>query len=216
MSNESTDKELEDLTEEPVIEESTTEGPEEVEEIEAEVVNDIEADIDAFSSEDPVEVTLEDEVEKWRDAAARSQADLDNYRKRMAREKTEAIQYANGSLLSSLLPVVDNFDMGLMAAKNEDEDSMIYRGMAMVNDQLQNFLTENKVEVLEVAEGTDFDPNLHEALKQEASDTVAEGKVLYTMRKGYKLRDRLLRPANVVVSSGGESADDADTEEAAE
>ncbi|MEO0415763.1 MAG: nucleotide exchange factor GrpE, partial [Verrucomicrobiota bacterium] len=138
----------------------------------------------------------------WRDLAARNQADLENYRKRMSREKTEAIQYANGSLLRSLLPVIDNFDMGLTAAKNEDENSMIYRGMAMVYDQIQNFLTENKVDLIDVAPDSDFDPNLHEAIKQEPSDSVPEGKVIFTLRKGYQLRDRLLRPANVVVSQG--------------
>lgn len=153
--------------------------------------------------------TPEKQVEKWKEIAARSQADLENYRKRMARERTEAIQYGNASLLTSLLPVIDNFDMGLKAAENEGTESMIYQGMSMVRKQLVEFLTENKVEEIEVSQGTVFDPNLHEALKQENSEEVEEGKVLYTMRKGYRLRDRLLRPANVVVSSGSAGSEEA-------
>ncbi len=153
---------------------------------------------------DPVEEALstEDEINKWKEIAARSQADLDNYRKRMARDRMEAIQYGNGNLLSTLLPVIDNFEMGLQAAENEDPNSMIYQGMAMVKKQLDDFLDENHVETIEITEGADFDPNLHEAIKQEPSDTVEEGKIIYAMRRGYKLKDRLLRPANVVVSQG--------------
>jgi molecular chaperone GrpE len=143
-----------------------------------------------------------DELEKYKDLVARSQADLENYRKRMARERLEAIQYANLSLLSSLLPVIDNFEMGLKAAKNEGENSIIYQGMTMVQRQMHDFLSENKVELISVEEGAPFDPNFHEAIKQEASDFVAEGKVIYSLRNGYRLKERLLRPANVVISSG--------------
>ena len=147
------------------------------------------------------------ELEKWRDIAARSQADLENYRKRMAREKSEALQYANRGLLESLLPIIDNFEMGLQAAKNteEGENSVIYQGMVMVFKQIEDFLSNEGVETV-TAEGQDFDPNIHEAIKQEPSDTVPEGGILYTMRRGYRLKDRLLRAANVVVSSGPEEA----------
>lgn len=159
------------------------------------------------SAEDDSEQSEQSEIEKYKDIAARSQADLENYRKRMARDRTEAIQYANFSLLSTLLPVIDNFEMGLKAAKNEDENSIIYQGMVMVQKQLCDFLAENKVEQIEVSEGGNFDPNIHEAIKQEASDTVEEGKIIYSMRNGYRLKDRLLRPANVVVSKGPETED---------
>ena len=74
--------------------------------------------VEETAEEETVELSPEAELEKWRDIAARSQADLENYRKRMAREKSEAIQYANASLLSSLIPVIDNFEMGLKAAQN--------------------------------------------------------------------------------------------------
>lgn len=146
--------------------------------------------------------TPAEEIERWKDLAARSQAEFDNYRKRMARERTEAIIYANRSLLEQLLPVIDNFEMGLRAAKeSEGESSMILQGMSMVHKQLDDFLAEQGVEVIP-SEGLPFDPNLHEALKQECSDEVAPGHVIYTMRRGYRLKDRILRAANVVVSSG--------------
>lgn len=146
------------------------------------------------------------EANKWRNLALRSQADLENYRKRMAREKSDAIQYANASLLSSLLPVLDNFDMGLQAARQDGEDNIIYQGFVMVRKQIEDFLSENGVTAVE-ASGS-FDPNLHEAVKQEHDDEVPEGEIVAELRKGYRLSDRLLRAANVVVSKGPEGSDD--------
>ncbi len=140
------------------------------------------------------------EADKWRELALRSQADLENYRKRMAREKSEAIQYANASLLSSLLPVLDNFEMGLMAAKQEGEGNIIYQGFLMVRKQIEDFLAENGVRAVEAAGS--FDPNVHEAVQQEHHDTVPEGDIVAELRRGYRLNERLLRAANVIVSKG--------------
>ncbi len=193
----------------------------EAESVESEVVENADFSGDSGSAEDAataggdqateageqpvtekVDLTPAAEVEKWRDVAARSQADLDNFRKRMAREKTEAIQYANRSLLDGLLPIIDNFDMGLRAAKDaEGDQSMIYQGMAMVFRQIEDFLTDNGVSFVE-SDGQVFDPNVHEAIKQESSDTVPEGNIIYAARRGYRLKDRILRAANVIVSSG--------------
>ncbi|NNE92040.1 MAG: nucleotide exchange factor GrpE [Verrucomicrobiales bacterium] len=160
-----------------------------------------EADIQVEMDGDPV-AKLEAEVERWKDTAARARADLENFRKRMAREKSDSIQYANSSLLQSLIPVIDNFEMGMKAAKEaEGEDSVIFQGMSMVQKQLSDFLEENHVQPIK-AVGESFDPNLHEAVKQESSEIVPEGEVIYELRRGYKLRDRLLRAANVVVSTG--------------
>ncbi len=142
-----------------------------------------------------------DEIEKWKDVAARAQADLDNYRKRMAREKLEAIQYANRSLLEQLLPVIDNFEMGLKAAEAAEGGELILQGMAMVRKQLDDFLAEQGVEIIP-SDGVAFDPNLHEALRQDPHESVPEGQILFTLRRGYRLKDRILRAANVVVSAG--------------
>ncbi len=157
-------------------------------------------------AEIPVEVATDPlaeaqgEAAKWRDLAARNQAELDNYRKRMAREKSDAVRFANAGLLGELLPILDNFQMGLDAAKAEGEDSVIARGMEMVGKQLNDFLGAQGVE--EVPASGAFDPNQHEAVGQEASDTVPEGEVLRVLRRGFRLHDRLLRAANVIVSSG--------------
>lgn len=151
--------------------------------------------------------TPQTEVEKWKEMAARSQAELENFRKRMAREKSEAILYANRSLLEQLLPIIDNFEMGLKAASDsEGQSSMILQGMGMVRKQLEEFLSAQGVEVID-SDGVPFDPNVHEAIKQESSEEVDEGVVLYTVRRGYRLKERVIRAANVVVSSGpgGES-----------
>jgi len=151
------------------------------------------------------EATPAEEVDKWKDVAARAQADLENFRKRMAREKSDAISYANQSLLEQLFPIIDNFDMGLKAARDTDgEGSVIFQGMSMVYKQIQDFLGDQGVQTID-PDGAAFDPNQHEAIKQEPSAEVPEGNVIYTPRRGYKLRDRLLRAANVVVSSGPDS-----------
>ncbi len=146
----------------------------------------------------------ENELDKWRNLAHRNQAELENFRKRMARDKMDAIQYSNLGLLEELLPIIDNFEMGLMAAKDESEESMIFQGMNMVFKQMQNFLTEHGVETIE-ADNQTFDPNLHEALEQRHDDNVPEGDVIQQTRRGYKCKDRLLRASNVVVSKGPEA-----------
>ena len=92
--------------------------------------------------------------------------------------------------------------MGLKAAQEgEGESSMIFQGMSMVFKQIGDFLTDQGVEIIP-SDGVAFDPNVHEAIKQEPSEEVAEGQILYTMRRGYRLKARVLRAANVVVSSG--------------
>jgi molecular chaperone GrpE len=141
------------------------------------------------------------EIEKFRDLAMRARADLDNYRKRVAREKEESIRYANLSLLERLLPVVDNFELGLQAARTAPDAAAVVSGLDMVRKQLAEFLKDQGVEAID-AEGALFDPNVHEAMGSEASADIAEGSVIRQVRKGYKLKDRLLRPASVFVSTG--------------
>ncbi len=135
-----------------------------------------------------------------RDLALRSQADFENYKKRCAREKEDAVKYANSSLLERLVAIVDNFELGLEAARDESERSPIYSGMTLVLKQLRDFLAENGLQAIE-AEGKKFDPNLHEAIAHEPS-RFSEGTVVRQTRRGYRFKDRLLRPSSVVVSSG--------------
>jgi molecular chaperone GrpE len=151
--------------------------------------------------EDPT-AGLQADLDRFRDLALRSQADFDNFKKRAAREKEDAVKYANSSLLERLIAIVDNFELGLSAAKGEGgASSPIYSGMSLVLKQLNDFLAANGLQPIE-AEGEQFDPNLHEAIAHEPSDEVPEGHVVRQMRRGYKLKDRLLRPSTVVVSSG--------------
>jgi molecular chaperone GrpE len=141
------------------------------------------------------------ELEKFRDLAFRSSADLDNYRKRMSKEREEAIKFANSSFLERLIPVLDNFEFGLQAARSASSPDSILEGMTMVQKQFQDFLSSAGIEVID-ATGQHFDPQLHEAISQEENEHVPEGIVVRQLRRGYKLRDRLIRPANVVVSKG--------------
>lgn len=144
-------------------------------------------------------LTPEAEIAKWKEAAIRTAADLENYRKRMARERAEDLRFAKSGLLEELLPVVDNFAMGLQMAE-QDQDSMIYKGMAMVKGQLDDFLVSQGVKEV-AAEGV-FDPNFHEAVAEEEKEGAEEGEILFVKRKGYLLHDRLLRAAAVVVAKG--------------
>ncbi len=140
-------------------------------------------------------------IDQQKDQTLRDRADLENTRKRLQREKEEAVRYANTRLLETLLPILDNFELGMMEARRGGEGSAVLIGMSMVQKQLESFLTENGLQPIE-ATGQKFDPNLHEALGEEPSTEVPEGQVIRVQRKGYKLRDRLLRPASVFVSKG--------------
>ena len=145
--------------------------------------------------------SMQADLDRFRDLAMRSQADFENYKKRCAREKEEAIKYANKSLLEKLISIVDHFELGLEAARGESEKSPIYSGMSLVLKQLKDFLAENGLQPIE-AVGQKFDPNLHEAIGHESSAEVPEETVIRQTRRGYRLKDRLLRPSAVVVSSG--------------
>jgi molecular chaperone GrpE len=158
------------------------------------------ADAAQSEAEDPM-AGLQADLDRFRDLALRSQADFENYKKRSAREKEEAIKYANSSLLERLVGIVDNFELGLAAAKDQGAGSPIYSGMVLVQKQLSDLLAESGLQPIE-AEGKTFDPNVHEAIAHEPSDQFPEGLVVRQTRRGYRLKDRLLRPAKVVVSSG--------------
>ena len=150
--------------------------------------------------------TLKGEAEKARhyyDQWARTTADFDNYKKRATRERQDAIRFANEALIEKLIPVLDNFDSALSAASTSGASTAslqsLQTGISMIYQQLKSMLTEAGLEEID-ASNKPFDPNWHEALSQQPSADVPEGNVLQQLRKGYKLRDRLLRPAGVVVA----------------
>lgn len=148
------------------------------------------------------------EVQKWRQAYLRSQADLENFRKRAARERDELRRYAVGELIEELLPPLDNMQLGLTAARDHHpEAKQLIDGLEMVLGQLRNVLNDRGVQPVEPV-GDPFDPNLHEAVAHEHHDEVPEHHVVAVQRTGYQLGDRLLRPASVVVSKGPTPADE--------
>ncbi|MBR5889048.1 MAG: nucleotide exchange factor GrpE [Akkermansia sp.] len=146
-----------------------------------------------------------DELSKWREMALRTAAEYDNYRKRCVKDREEFTKYANRSLLEELLPVIDNFEMGMQMAAQQGTDSMIYIGMSMVQKQLADFLAAQGVEAIDAAPGQEFDHNVHEAIMSEPSDQ-PEGTIIRILRRGYNLRGRLLRPVNVVTAAAKEEA----------
>ena len=191
-------------------EENVSDKVEDVSEDVPENVSENEADTEPVVELDPWE-QLEQDVAKWKDQAIRTAAELDNYRKRMSREKLDAVRYGNQRLLEELLPVLDNFDMGMQAAAQE-QGSMLYMGMDMVHKQIGEFLSTQGVSEISAEAGGEFDPNLHEALSQEASEELEADKIVRVIRKGYKMGERLLRPANVIVSLGEESETETESE----
>jgi molecular chaperone GrpE len=138
--------------------------------------------------------------ENW-DRLLRTTADFDNYKKRAARERQDAVKFANESLLQKLVPVLDTFDMALAATQNHQKDALesLQTGINMVYQQLKSALADAGLEEVD-ATGKAFDPNLHEAVSQKETAEAPEGHVLQQLRKGYKLRERLLRPATVIVA----------------
>lgn len=131
----------------------------------------------------------------------RTTADFDNFKKRVAREKQDAIKYANENLLQKLVTVLDNFDMALTAAQNGSTEAAqsLQTGINMIYQQLKTVLQEAGLEEVDAA-GKPFDPNLHEAVAQKETTEAPEGQVVQQLRRGYRLKERLLRPASVVVA----------------
>jgi len=138
-----------------------------------------------------------------KDRLLRAQAEWDNSRKRIQREKEDAVRYAGEALLEKILPVLDNFEMGMQAAQTATDAKSISQGLEMVLKQFQQVLKDAGVETID-AVGQPFDPHRHEALGQHESDKYPEGHIVTQLRKGYKLKDRLLRAASVFVAKPSE------------
>lgn len=133
-----------------------------------------------------------------REEALRERAELDNQRKRLARDVDQARRFANEKLLSQLLPVLDSLDAGLLAASSET--GPLKDGLELTLRQLLKVGTDNGMVQVD-PQGQAFDPEWHQAISQVASPGVAPGTVVQVFQKGYALNDRLLRPALVVVAA---------------
>ena len=145
--------------------------------------------------------SLEAKCKELQDQYLRKAADFDNYRKRMIREKQEAIDYANTNLISDLLQILDDFDRAIEAGKKAGEDSAaaFMQGVVMIRNGLSSLL-ESKygLQYYEV-QGKPFNPDIHEAVATNPSAEVTEPTVGAELQKGYKLKERILRPAKVMV-----------------
>lgn len=143
------------------------------------------------------------EVEKLRaerdaliDRLARMQADFDNARKRAAKEQADYRDYALADAIKTIIPVLDSFHRAL---KSSPEKSEFHAGVELINKQLQDALSRIGVQPVS-AEGQQFDPRFHEAIEMVDSDDAKDNEVIEELQSGYKLKDRLLRPAMVRVA----------------
>jgi len=137
------------------------------------------------------------EIASLKDQLLRARADFENSRKRLIREKEESLRYANQAILADLLPLLDHLELGLQAASTATDVPSVVSGVKLIQSQFERFLTEHGVTPVE-ALGKPFDPNWHEAIGQEPAPGKPEGTVLHLRRRGFKLGERLLRPASVI------------------
>ena len=152
-------------------------------------------------STESAEEVLKAELAAANDRNLRLMAEFDNFRRRSAKEQLELIETANGKLLEKLSEVQDNFERAF-ASENKAQDLEAFeKGMQMIYNQFAKILTDAGLEQIDPT-GAEFDPNMHEALMQQPSETVPEGHVVTVFQKGYKLKNKILKTAKVIVSSG--------------
>lgn len=162
------------------------------------------------SNPEEYELTVE-QIEEWKNQASKAQenwdrlvrvsADFDNYKKRALKERQDAVRFANESLVQKLAPILDSLERALAAVDQTQSSAAdaLKEGVALTYNQLRNVLSDAGLEEIDAA-GQPFDPHWHEAVSQQPSAEVPEGTVLHQIRKGFKLHDRLIRPASVVVA----------------
>lgn len=144
--------------------------------------------------------TLKRDRDDLFDRLLRKQAEFENFRKRIEREKSEFMQFASADLMKELLNALDSFDLAIRNAAAEGKGGQsTLRGFELIYKQLQDTLARFGLKPLD-AKGKPFDPNFHQAVSTQATNEVAENTVVEEMRKGYTLNGRLLRPAMVAVS----------------
>ncbi len=168
---------------------------------------DFDPDAPAEISQGALKTVLEkaEQAKDFEDKWIRSRAELDNFRKRAAKEKDQTRDYAKEAVIMQLMPVLDSFDMGMTQVENSTDIASIQQGMRLIHGQLQSLLGELGIETID-ATGQPFDHNLHEAMSTQETDEHEDGTVLSQSRKGYKLKERLLRPASVVVAKKPEAS----------
>ena len=203
-------EELKDIVEEV---EETKEAPE-VNEAE-QSANEPEAEKEEVQEETEKELSREEELEKQvaelNDKLLRLRAEYDNFRKRTAKDTRSARENGVIETIMPFLQVYDHMKMAEKSIENGDDISAVTMGVKMILAEFQRAISDLSVSEIN-AEGKEFDPNIHSAVEHKPSDEVEEGKVLAQWGPGYKLGDRVLKPARVVVSSGPEKEESAEEE----
>lgn len=164
------------------------------------VAEDSKADQTTEQPTESAEDVLKAELAAANDRYMRLMAEFDNFRRRSAKEQLDLIEVANGKLLEKFADVWENFDRAF-AAENKGDLPSFEKGMQMIQTQFVKVLTDAGLEQIDPT-GAEFDPNSHEALMQQSSETVPEGHVVTVFQKGYKLKNKILKTAKVIVSSG--------------
>lgn len=144
-------------------------------------------------------VSLKQAVEDLKDQLLRNAAELENFKRRMNEERAREVKYRSQSIVTNIIPAIDNFERALSSAVEDENTKTFLTGFKMIHAQLVEALTQEGVEVI-AAEGVAFDPTVHQAVMQEAVEGVESGIVLQELQKGYKLKDRVIRPSMVKVS----------------
>jgi molecular chaperone GrpE len=143
------------------------------------------------------------EAAEWQDRFLRKAAEFENYRKRMEKEKTELVNLAKGSVLMEFLPLADDCERALRSLGEAEEETKSLRryreGVELLYRQLMDILSRTGVTPLEV-EGKPFDPHFHDALSRQESADCKEDTVIHELRRGYMFKEKLLRPAQVIVA----------------
>ncbi len=150
----------------------------------------------------------DDYQQKWMQV----HAEYENTRKRLEKEKSNHIRFANEDLISQLISLVDNFDMAIGAMKNAEDKEAVMDGICMVSKEFHRILEGNGVEKIKTV-GEEFDPNVHEAVFMEETDKYPEGAVVGEVRGGYMLNERLLRPAQVKIAKAIEHKEEEEDRE---
>jgi molecular chaperone GrpE len=196
-----------DLGEEEVVEaelvedEESSAGPGSPEDRESEAADQVERDLDQLNERRPQTPPpdLKRERDEYLELAQRTKADFENYRKRVAKETSEALARGKADLARQLLPAIDNLERALAAGEDASAHTALLEGVAMVRDELHDRLESAGVESFD-PRGEKFDPQLHEALSTMPGEGTESGVVLETVEKGYRLNGQVLRAAKVVVS----------------
>ncbi len=154
---------------------------------------------------------LQEASERNHDLYLRSEAEIENIKKRNRKDKEEWVKYANETLIKEILPVMDNLEMAISHSQQDNSIQALKEGVELTLKGLRDVLGKSGLEEVK-AEGQTFDPNYHHAVSEQADENVEPGIILQELQKGYMLKKRLIRPAMVIVSKGGPdgTADDSE------